>query len=159
WASFSFTHDLASPTPPVVSQFSLKSDTGTSQTDLTTANLLLIGQVASSGTGTVFVQVDYMADEQPDELVPVDGSGRFHFDPPVSSYGAHTIRVRAVQSNSQTGSMLVGEWTSLTVNYEFAASTAAKIVGLALKNDTGASATDQITSDSMLTGSIVTGDE
>ncbi len=128
---------LLDTTPPAVTE-SLKNDTGSSASDKITNDPTL------TGSGDPNAIVNFTVDgTQIAATASADGHGNWSFAPTGLSDGVHTIVASETDAAGNTG------MTSLT----FVLDTAAPAVTESLKNDTGSSSTDKITSISTLTGS------
>jgi hypothetical protein len=131
-ASLSFTLDSVAP---VVTE-RLASDTGVSSTDKITSNPAL------TGSGDPKAVITLTVDGTPGFTTTANGSGMWTFVPANLSQGIHTIVASETDAAGNTG----------TATLTFTLDSVAPSVTEALLIDTGASATDNITSNPTLTG-------
>jgi hypothetical protein len=133
-ASLTFT--LNTVTTPVVTE-RLASDTGASSTDRITSNATLSG--TADPNAVVHFTVDGSAVAA---TATADASGAWTYTPTGLADGVHTI-VASETNSAGTG----------TASITFTLDTKAPTVTAGLVNDTGASATDKVTSSAALSGS------
>ncbi|UQR65125.1 Ig-like domain-containing protein [Bradyrhizobium sp. C-145] len=133
-ASLSFTLDTTAPAATA----SLADDTGASATDKMTSDSAL------SGSGDPNAVVHFTVDGTPiAATATADGSGHWSFTPTGLADGSHTIVASETDAAGNPG----------TASLSFTLDTTAPAVTVSLADDTGASATDKITSDPALSGS------
>ncbi|KQP93247.1 hypothetical protein ASF60_14990 [Methylobacterium sp. Leaf113] len=132
-ASYTFTLDT---TPPTITA-ALQSDTGMSAQDGLTASKSL------SGTTDPNTTVRFVIDGQAiDATATADASGRWVFEPAALADGPHTIVASVTDPAGNVGSATVA----------FTLDTTAPAVTVGLQADTGASASDRLTSNAALRG-------
>ena len=124
-------------TPPAVTE-QLKNDTGTSATDKITSDPTVTGSGDPNAVVHFIVDGSSIA-----ATATATSTGAWTFTPMGLADGSHTIVASETDAAGNTGSV------SLT----FTLDTTAPAVTEVLKNDTGTSATDKITSDPTVTGS------
>ena len=108
WEAFTFT--LVAPAAPVVTEFDLANDTGTSSTDGVTFDATLVGEVVTEGNWQLTsVELDYNNDGVVDGMAGLDADGLFEHAPQGLALGSHAIRARAVDRLND----LTGNWTSV----------------------------------------------
>ncbi|MEL7266674.1 MAG: Calx-beta domain-containing protein, partial [Planctomycetota bacterium] len=101
----------------------------------------------------VLVEIDLDMDGVPDAQTQTESGDQFFEWQPSWNNGQHTVQFRAVENSEEHGGYLYGAWTQYSFTW---GGTAAPIVdSFSLKNDTGASASDQITADPTVIGQIV----
>ncbi|MGH7193919.1 MAG: hypothetical protein ACREJM_10350, partial [Candidatus Saccharimonadales bacterium] len=164
WTDFKFTM-VAAPTAAHVDQFGLVNDTGASNTDLTTYDPRVGGTVNGPFVGaSVDVQFDDTGSGTPTGAVHdiTTPGGTFVYDPAdddpalINYSGAFTLHWRTVEYDSGGNVAATGAWQALTMTL-YAPAAAAGVSNLHLVNDTGSSATDKITSDPTLAGTVTGG--
>lgn len=139
---------------PVLAEFKLLSDSGSSSTDGLTANSSLFGRVTDDGeVGGIVVEFDFNQDSVVDASAVTDADGEFVF-PSVLPMGSVALQARPKQWDVRTGSFATGDWVTLTFTHEVQANEAPRLLDLALVNDTGESTTDGITYDNRISGHI-----
>ncbi len=133
-----FTLDSSQSSLPLVSVLSidLVSDTGISATDKITSN------PGIKGTGQANTLVTIKEGGVTLGTTTADGSGAWSFTPAGLTNGAHTL--------TATQTDLAGNTTTATQS--FTLDKAAPLMSMALVSDTGASATDKITSNPTIKG-------
>jgi Ca2+-binding RTX toxin-like protein len=130
-SNFGFTLDKLAPSPTVT----LLADSGASATDLISNNPALKGIADANAVVTIKEGAVTLG------TTTTDASGNWNFRPTGLADGAHTFTVTQTDLAGNTGT------TNLTMTLD---TTAAPTI--ALVNDTGLSATDNITRDIRLTG-------
>lgn len=154
WVPITFTYQSALNDPPSIATLTLQNDTGEAG-DNVTGDPALIGTVVNDGSfsGMSF-EIDYDGDNTPDDWGYIAADGTFEFDPTIHiSFGSVTVRVRAVETDSQTTETLYSDWASITFTYQAPPNDPPSVASLSLKNDTG-QVGDNVTTDPTLTGSI-----
>jgi hypothetical protein len=135
---------------PRVTEFRLYHDDGAANDDGITTDPTLTGEV--SGTGPWTVEFDLNGDGLVDSVTAAAEDGTFVFTPLRIAPGNLVVLARAAQWDRQTASLLTSEWEPLAFTYVLPP--APEVVELALVNDTGASATDGVTSDPRIAGRL-----
>jgi VCBS repeat-containing protein len=162
--NFTLSGTVASGDGPIrVLDCHLASDTGESATDFITWDSTFTGTVRGEFSGG-YVIVEYdratsgAPDGMPDGSVRVNTSGStFSFDPrPSSTYtGPLAVRWRTKHYNSSDQLLAQGEWHDVGLSIVANPGTGAiAIEGFGLKKDTGSSATDRVTSNPIVVGSV-----
>jgi hypothetical protein len=131
-AALTFTLDSVAPSVTEV----LANDTGVSATDKITSDATLTGTAEANSVVTLKEGTTVLG------TTTTDAAGNWKFTPTTLSQGAHTITASETDIAGNTGT------TSLSFTFDSAAPKVTEV----LANDTGASATDKITSDATLTG-------
>jgi len=131
WQAISFQLAPKVNAAPVLSSLGLLADTGSSQTDLVTANSMLVGQATNDGSAAgLTIELDTTGDSVADGLAYTGTDGSFTYSPIGLGFGTHTVRARAIEWNEASGQYLFSPWKELTFVYENAVNTAAQIVVL-----------------------------
>lgn len=183
WSDFTFTLEPESA-PEVENFRLLEdwldegeSDGGTGGNTYTTSEPLLIGNLLvpvveeeteeddldfgqlSTGDSSVVsalayleIEIDLDNDGTADDFVFTDETGAFTYAPKGLTDGSNTIQARSVQVDWRTGQNVYGAWKQYT--FEFVSKPIPEVELLRLWNDTGISATDQISEDTTLIGRL-----
>jgi YVTN family beta-propeller protein len=138
-AALSLTVDTAAPTAPAAPDLDSASDTGSSSSDDLTSD----STATFSGTAEPGSVASIYSGATPLGTAAADGAGTWSFTSPVLAEGAHSITVRAIDAAGNAGpaSAVLG------VTVDATAPPAPPAPDLDAASDTGASATDDITSD------------
>ncbi len=154
WSSVSFTVASGMNAPPVVASLALANDTGESDTDNITSDATLTGQVTNDNSvSNLRVEFDLDEDGTVDEVTRTDAYGVFSYLPHQLEAGEVTVKARAVEWDQQTYAEMFSDWTTLSFTLE--EGSGPTITGLSLVSDTGDSATDLVTDDPQITGTVV----
>ncbi|NLX54390.1 MAG: hypothetical protein GXY58_04695 [Planctomycetaceae bacterium] len=155
WSSVSFTVASGVNAPPVVASLALANDTGESDTDSITSDATLTGQVTNDNSvSNLRVEFDLDENGTVDEVTRTDAYGVFSYLPHTLEAGEVTVKARAVEWDLQTYAEMFGDWATLSFTLE--EGSGPTITGLRLVSDTGDSASDLVTSDPRITGTVVT---
>lgn len=155
WTTLDFT--LVAPQEPLatVPELALLRDTGTSASDRITADPSVVGRLADDdSTAFLTVQFDHNADGTPDGSVQADAEGRFTYTPAGLAQGPHTLRARAREWDGYLEQYVFGPWTTLAITLDSPSNQAPAVSQLFLQSDTGASASDGVTANSLLVGQV-----
>ena len=101
------------------------------------------------------VEIDDNNDGTVDRTITTEADDTFKFDAAFSNYGAKTIKVRAKEWSFRYNQYLSGPWSTLT--FQIYAEPGPAIDTLNLVNDTGSNATDKITEDATINGTLPEG--
>ncbi|QDU95795.1 Calx-beta domain-containing protein [Lignipirellula cremea] len=136
WTDLTFTLEDASLTPPGVQNLHLVSDSGSSATDLVTANALLAGDVVNErNVGGLYLEIDYNGDGDVDNYAFPEFDGSFFHDPIALPYGSVTVSVRTAWWDVGTSAYARSSWSDLSFTYEQQTNVAAQLVELNLADD------------------------
>lgn len=150
----SFTYAIPVNAPAEVDELELVEDTGASATDNITYNAALTGQITNDGDlGGWIVQFDHNGDGLVDGTSVTDDEGHFTYAPQGLTEGSKTIAAR-VKETGQNGNGLYGAWVTITFTLEQPPRTDLRILSLSLTEDTGLSATDRVTSNPQVAGTV-----
>jgi hypothetical protein len=130
----------AAPTIPPTLTIGLALDSGISATDLITSNATLSGTTSAGAVVTLLAGTSVLGTST------ADGSGLWRFAPVSLAQGSQSITAKAVISGASVSA-------ALTFTYD----TIAPVVTIGLISDTGASGTDNVTSNPALTGNTDAG--
>ena len=148
WTSISRPTSL--PRPPSSACFTTRAAV---TTDAITADPTLVGAVSNdTGVAGLVVEIDLNGDGSADASVLTDNEGSFLFVPEPLAYGGTTVAARVREWDPGLGTDLVSDWVS--VSFTFVPGTPASIAPFTLRNDTGYSSTDGVTSDPTVTGTV-----
>lgn len=154
WLSLSFTFAPEPNQAPVIASVGLIRDTGVSGTDLQTIDPGMFGIVTNSdgSVGGITVEMDVNGDGIADLQSQTDASGKYVLTPESLATGSVTVQLRSKEPLHQytNTAFVTGPWTPFTFTLQPV--TAAEVSQLKLANDTGSSATDNVTADPTLVG-------
>ena len=150
WASLSFVFENQIDGPPITSELSF--DPGNFSTGKAPS---LSGMVSfQQGSSGIQVEVDSNNDGNTDYESITDNFGRFTITLEKLAPNTTSIKVHSIASHPTTKQLFAEPWQSFAINYTVTTPPAAFIVGLSLAEDTGTSATDRITSNPKIKGSV-----
>ncbi len=165
WVSFSLTLEAGSENnlPPVVFKIKLENDTGSSSTDRITLDPTLSGVITNDdAVDGLTVEFDHDDDGTVDGTTTTDSVGWFTYEPEGLQAGQVTMRARATEWDPATSLDVVGDWLSFAFTLENPPAEPApdpdslpEVSNLKLLNDTGSSATDSVTTDPAVTGTVI----
>lgn len=130
-------------------------DTGDDAEDNITNDRRLFGR--TGGIDDLYgtqIEFDHGSDGSIDGTTTTDSTGRFHYDPLLIGTGAVNVRARTTAENPYTGVQVYGDWVDISYTIEGYNFTNVQIVDYGLFQDTGASDTDNITSNPLLQGNL-----
>ena len=149
-----FTFDVGSHAVDLT-QFSLYSDSGVSQTDGISEDPRVSGIVSGGPSEGTKIEIDDTGDGVPDREFTPDEDGRFAFVPVGYQSGEFTVAARLCVPNEATGTNLTSSWDSLSAEYDPEAGNATpEIASVDLLNDTGTSNSDNQTWDPTIQGQV-----
>jgi|GEM_PF-2788440 len=159
WTTLNFTLDLDEDLAPAVTSIALVRDTGASASDAVTSDPAIVGSASNEGNRAgLRVEFDQNADGVAEASVLTSGDGGFWYIPVGLVAGPATLRARVVETPGQgsaaSGPELASAWTSFSFTLAFDPNEAAEVATLGLKYDTGSSASDGVTSDPRLAGTV-----
>lgn len=111
--------------------------------------------IDSLATAFSIVEIDDNNDSLADRSITTETDDTFSFDAIYSSYGAKSVKIRAKEWSFRYNNWLAGPWTTFT--FQMYAEPSVAIDTLTLANDTGTSATDKITEDAAIQGTLPEG--
>ena len=149
-----FTFDVGSHAVDLT-QFSLYSDSGVSQTDGISEDPRVSEIVSGGPSEGTKIEIDDTGDGVPDREFTPDEDGRFAFVPVGYQSGEFTVAARLCVPNEATGTNLTSSWDSLSAEYDPEAGNATpEIASVDLLNDTGTSNSDNQTWDPTIQGQV-----
>ena len=156
WQPISFQLAPKVNAVPVLSSLGLLADTGSSQSDLVTANSMLVGQATNDGSAAgLTIELDTTGDSVADGLAYTGTDGSFTYSPVGLGFGTHTVRARAIEWDEAGGQYLFSPWKELTFVYENAVNTAAQIVVLQVVPTTGQESSSSVSSGPTIGGRVI----
>ncbi len=160
WASLSFTLEAPLVRPPDVTVFRLFHDDGSSNTDGLSTDPTLTGKLVNpdGSADGLLVDIDYDGDGVAEGTAVANADGVFTYYPIGLAIGPHAIHARGNAWDGNKGVYVAGAWSDLTFTFVSPTNTPAHVTELKLKDDTGPSSTDGITTDPMLTGTALNAD-
>lgn len=154
WLSLSFTFAPEPNQAPGIASVGLIRDTGVSGTDLQTIDPGVFGFVTNSDgpVSAITVEMDVNGDGNADLQSQTDASGKYVLTPEGLATGSVTVQLRSKEALHQYTytDFVTGPWTPFTFTLQSVP--AAEVSQLKLANDTGSSATDNVTADPTLAG-------
>ena len=154
WSQFSFTYQAPTNAPAAIASLLLQNDTGSSSTDRQTTDPTLRGSVTNEGPVTgLTIQFDHNGDGIVDGSTTTNDAGGFSYKPAGLAFGIQTIRSRTKEHDAD-GIAQYGSWQNIQFTLLDPTLTQKRVATLALKSDTGASATDGSTSNAELSGQV-----
>ncbi|MBL8869103.1 MAG: choice-of-anchor D domain-containing protein [Planctomycetaceae bacterium] len=163
WKDVSFVLVASNASSMNVTSLGLRRDTGISATDNTSSEGTIVGQIGFAGSGTSVsltslsnqrVEFDENGDDVIDGIAFTEADGKFQYTPKSLTPGAKNVRARTRVWNTATHQGELGAWQ--TYSYTIAADPVipAAIQTMGLLSDSGASASDYITRNSAITGTV-----
>jgi large repetitive protein len=158
WTSITFTKVAPVNSPPQISSFKLRSDSGALQSDGYTANAMVTGTVSNDGSSArLVVEFDHDGNGVGDGLAFTDDQGVYNYSPEPLSFGPVALRARPVEWDEASGSYLVGNWSTLNFTYEQQTNTAPLVTTFALANGTTGGTTDATLSGTIINETMLGG--
>lgn len=155
WNSFSFTFQAVPAA--ATGGLGLLTDTGSSDSDNVTSDPTIHGTLTGdTNLGSVRVEFDHNGDGTPDGSTISDPLGNFYYRPAGLGLGEATVRARSRQWDTNAGSYVYSNWSSITFIVEAAPFVAASMGPLTLYQDTGSSSSDNITTQGAVIGIVYT---
>lgn len=155
WTAFTLTITAASL--PAVTGLRLVSDTGASATDNVTTDPTLGGTLTGDSVAGFEVEFDHDSDGDADGGTYAGLDGSFQYRPLGVPVGAATIKARTIAWDVSLGALAASAWVPFSFTLEAATFQPASFTALTLAQDTGTSATDGITTDSTISGTLSAG--
>jgi len=163
WKEVSFVLEASSASAMNVTSLGLRRDTGANSTDKISSEGTIVGQTGHSGSGTSVsisslsnqrVEFDENSDDVIDGIAFTEADGTFQYTPKSLSAGAKNVRARTRVWNTTTQQGELGAWQ--TYSYTIAADPVipAAIQTMGLLSDSGTSASDYITRNAAITGTV-----
>lgn len=146
---------LYPPAAPDILEVALVQDTGESATDGITNDPRVRGQLTLEdgiSAENVRIEMDVNNDGVVDGSTWTAADGSFQYRPTGVAVGSVTVAARSTRWDYVTDAEIAGTWKPYTFTYEPLTPPAVSV--LALSHDTGNSATDRITTDPTVTGSL-----
>ncbi len=146
---------LYPPAAPDILEVALVQDTGESATDGITSDPRVRGQLTLEdgiSAENVRIEMDVNNDGVVDGSTWTAADGSFQYRPTGVAVGSVTIAARSTRWDYVTDAEIAGTWKPYTFTYEPLTPPAVSVLALSL--DTGNSATDRITTDPTVTGSL-----
>ncbi|WP_165698738.1 choice-of-anchor D domain-containing protein [Bremerella volcania] len=154
WETFTFTYELATATPPTLSNLGLAVDTGLDDADNITSNPTLIASVEVTGDVVAdFVELDFDGDGTSDATSLLDSNGNLTYTPVDLAYGQHTVAARVIGYQYAQSTTITGPWSEFTFTYQESTASTAIVESLALLSDSGTEG-DGLTENGTIIGNI-----
>ena len=158
WSAISFHYSAPSYTAGAATVALAKPLTVEATTAYDPAIKGAVTVVSAASNGYVVVEFDFNSDNIGDATTTADADGNYTFVPIGFGPGFHSLRARTKEWNPVTRSVVYGDWSS-ALNYTLEEKVnQPSTLSVALASDTGTSATDNVTSNSLLEGTIVNPD-
>ncbi len=151
WKEFTFTLEATTFETGTVS-LSLAKPSATNSAQ-TTDPAIKGTTVIGSGRHAV-VEFDHNGDGTPEGSVATDTTHQFTYVPIGMGVGSHTIRARVREWNPVARQLVIGDWIEMNYTVVTTTNQTPTVTSLALASDSGSSASDLITGNSLLTGTI-----
>lgn len=155
WQLFSFTLEGDFDPRVVVAALALLNDDGTSNTDLVTSDPTLTGHLEDDAeVRYLSVEFDHDDDGIVDGSISADTRGHFVYVPEGLAAGPLTVQARALAWDYIEQTTVAGNWTPLSFTYEPFVNAPPMVESLSLLSDTGASASDSLTANPSIFGTV-----
>jgi hypothetical protein len=153
WTPISFNYVAPTVAPPQISNLQLARQTGAGS-DYGTFDATITGTVTDASGPVVGAVIESTRSDGggDGDAAVADANGNFSFVPQSLMAGTVSVSVRAKVWDDIRSEFVYGPWRTLDFTYE--APPSAVVSDLQLLDDTGASATDNITTDPTLSGHV-----
>ena len=141
WSEIAFTLEIPRPQ---FDSLGLDRDTGTDDADRVTYDPTIAGALSFDGLAArgAAVEFDFDHDGAADRAVAVGWDGVFQYTPPDLLVGQHSVAVRGVLTDPETGRLASSDWQ--TVSFTLVADPGPQVTDLALLFDDDSDGTTEI---------------
>ena len=154
WTPFTFTFEDPVNAAPIAVDLELVEDTGTAGDNDSSQTAIQGRLLNEKSLNGLTVEIDVDDDGTSDFTTTTDRWGRFYYAPQGLAEGVHTIRVRGLEIDYQTGNLLEGAWESITFTYTAALPPFPGVMTVGLVEDTGTDNSDGVTENPSLSGTV-----